>query len=516
MAINSFKPGSVSAQRSSSLFVNMRAELNTLMQQISTGKLSDTYGGLGFDRRTSLDFRAQLSTIAGYKTSIQDGDLRLKLMNQSLERIAKITREAKTDVPPGNFTPAPDGRTLGQKQAEERLREAIDLLNTGANGRYLFSGKAADVKPVESFDLMMNGDGARAGLKALMDERKRADRGALDGSGRYLGRLALSRAGTTVNLGETVAGLPFGFKISGATSSNTTAMPVTGPGGSPTTVSFDVAAQPKDGDKVSVLLTLPDGTQETIELVARMTPNPSSTEKAFIIGATPADTATNLEAALGSAVDQKARTALAASSSIVASKNFFAGTLDNPPKRIAGAPESAVTTVPGTTADTVVWYKGTSQPSGGGVDSLAARASSVLRIDSSQVAAIGAQANEDGIAHALAHFAVLAAETFPASETTAAARYDAVAERIRTNLDYPGGTQRVEDIIVELANAGTAMKAATERHKTTEGFLNSVVDGVENISQEQVAASILALQTRLQATYQTTAILSKLTLTNYL
>jgi len=39
---------------------------------------------------------------------------------------------------------------------------------------------------------------------------------------------------------------------------------------------------------------------------------------------------------------------------------------------------------------------------------------------------------------------------------------------------------------------------------------------VETVSKEEVAVQILALQTQLQASYETTSILSKLTLTNYL
>jgi hypothetical protein len=47
-------------------------------------------------------------------------------------------------------------------------------------------------------------------------------------------------------------------------------------------------------------------------------------------------------------------------------------------------------------------------------------------------------------------------------------------------------------------------------------MLQGIVDQAENISSDQVATQILALQTSLQASYQTTAMLAQLTLTKFL
>jgi hypothetical protein len=43
-----------------------------------------------------------------------------------------------------------------------------------------------------------------------------------------------------------------------------------------------------------------------------------------------------------------------------------------------------------------------------------------------------------------------------------------------------------------------------------------MVDNTETVSTQQVATEILALQTQLQASYQTTSMISQLTLTKYL
>jgi hypothetical protein len=43
-----------------------------------------------------------------------------------------------------------------------------------------------------------------------------------------------------------------------------------------------------------------------------------------------------------------------------------------------------------------------------------------------------------------------------------------------------------------------------------------MIDNTENISEAEVASQILALQNALQASYQTTSMLSQLSLTKYL
>jgi flagellar hook-associated protein 3 FlgL len=43
-----------------------------------------------------------------------------------------------------------------------------------------------------------------------------------------------------------------------------------------------------------------------------------------------------------------------------------------------------------------------------------------------------------------------------------------------------------------------------------------MIDQTENVSPDQVASELLALQNQLQASYQTTSMLSQLSLTKYL
>jgi flagellar hook-associated protein 3 FlgL len=76
--------------------------------------------------------------------------------------------------------------------------------------------------------------------------------------------------------------------------------------------------------------------------------------------------------------------------------------------------------------------------------------------------------------------------------------------------------QKPAEIITELGSAQNSLAQAKERNESTKNYLTTTVQGVENVTTEEVAVQILALQNRLQASYQTTSILSKLSLTNYL
>ena len=74
----------------------------------------------------------------------------------------------------------------------------------------------------------------------------------------------------------------------------------------------------------------------------------------------------------------------------------------------------------------------------------------------------------------------------------------------------------MEYIAAELAGAQSTLAAASERHQQTKSALAGMLEEVEGVSTEEVAAQILALQVRLQASLQTTSLLYQTSLVNYL
>jgi hypothetical protein len=100
--------------------------------------------------------------------------------------------------------------------------------------------------------------------------------------------------------------------------------------------------------------------------------------------------------------------------------------------------------------------------------------------------------------------------------TNSAAEISALSSRVAANLTPQAGQQTIQDIQTDFSNAQTTMKDATARQTQAQAALQNLVSNTEGINQDQVASEILQLQNNLQASYQTTSMLSQLSLTKFL
>ena len=393
-------------------------------------------------------------------------------------------------------------QTATQRTTNTQLDEILGLLNTPAGDRYLFSGRAGDKPATDTLDHILNGDGARAGLKQIIAERNQADLGA-----NGLGRLVIpAAAGSLVTISEETPPPIFGLKLASVSSLN--GATVTGPTGSPASATVNFTANPNPGDAIKFAFTLPDGTSEQFTLTATNNTPPAAGE--FTIGATSAATAANFQSSLTTAVGKLAATSLSAASAMAAANNFFDVDAGQPPMRVAGPPfNTATSLVAGTSADTVTWYTGEM-----GTDS--ARGTAVAKVDDSTSVSYGTRANEQAIRSTIADIAVYATATFSSSDPNAQDRFGALSERVRNALAVPNGQQKIQDIQAELAFAQTTVKDATQRQQQRQMTLENLLQGIEQAPQDQVAAQILVLQTRLQASLQTTAMLYQMSIIKYL
>ncbi len=312
----------------------------------------------------------------------------------------------------------------------------------------------------------------------------------------------------TISVSEDTAGSLFGFKLA-ATTTTIAGATVTGPAGSPPGTTIDLAGhQPNTGDTVTVTFNLPDGTSEALTLRATTTNPPGDNE--FLIGADPAETTTNLHTKLTSAIGKLAQTSLSAASAIAAANDFFNVDGANPPRRVDGPPfDTATALIAGTSANTVTWYTGEA-------GTLSARATAVTGIDTAMNVSYGMRANEEALRTPVANLAVFAAMTFSASDPNGQEHYTALTQRLQANLSEPAGTQKIADIETDLGGTQAAMAAAKDRHTQTKAALTDLLQDVEGAPIEEVGAQILAVQTSLQASLQTAALLANLSLVNYL
>jgi flagellin-like hook-associated protein FlgL len=483
--------------------VDMRNRLIELERQLGTGKKAESYADLGLDRGLTVGLRSHLSAIAGYQQTIDQVDVRLDIAQTVLTQISSIGQSTKTSILGSQFALNGDNETRDQKNAELQFEHVLGLLNTTTGDRYLFSGKAVDHPAVESADHILNGTGGRAGLKQLIAERRLADLGA-----NGLGRLVVSSpTATSIAVAEDAVS-PFGFKLVGAVSALSGAT-VSGPGGSPPAMSVDLGpGNPNDGEAIKFTFTLPDGSSQDVTLTATAASPPKPNQ--FVIGANSAATRANMQNALTQALGTLGRTTLEAASAIAAGKDFFTVDAGHRPQRVAGPPfDSATALVDGTDTDTVIWYVGEA-----GSDP--ARSTAIVRADQSLTMNYGIRANEEALRRTVQSIAVFASVSFSDSDPDAEGRYTELQKRTGTALADPHGQQRISDIQGELAGVQVALATTKSRHQQTDSTLSGLLDKVEGAPTEEVAAQILALQTSLQATLQTTSMLLQTNLLKYL
>lgn len=300
---------------------NINQQLTDLSTQLSTGKLSQNYSGMGTNEGFAIASRAQLSNIAAYTDTMTNVNVNINLANTALQSLTTIRSTVQT----GSATSSQDlnvnGQTVAQNTAAAQFGSMVGVLNTQSGNRYLFSGTAYNTQSVANAGDIINGTTTQAGLKTVMAERQAADLGA-NGMGRLVQSTLPSGA---IQVQEDSATSPFGLKIA-AVSSTLTGATVTGPSGSPVSFSVNLnGVNPNNGDKLSVQFTLPDGSTEQIDLTASSaTPTPVGS---FAIDAStpvnPANTATSLNTALNTAITKLASTSLVAASAVAAGDNFF-------------------------------------------------------------------------------------------------------------------------------------------------------------------------------------------------
>ncbi|UZE51308.1 flagellin [Rhodopseudomonas sp. P2A-2r] len=522
--------------------LNLRSQLDTLTEQLASGKVSTTYAGQGAGRSLALGLRAQLNSYSAYADTATNVNTRINVANLSLQRLVAITSSVKGAAVSAGNTLDDTGQTPGQKTASLGFYDSVDMLNAQSGDRYLFGGRATDSPPVAPADQIMNGNGtAIAGLKQVISERLQADLG-VNANGRVGTSIAaLPASQTTINVTqEDVTPVapakpsPFGMTVTGISSTISGASFPSTPVVLPAAKSMSVdigAVNPQNGDTVKFTFKMPDGTSEDIVMTATTTAKTPMDPNTFLIdpgnpqavppvAASSAVTAANLNAALATSMKTLANGTMTAASAVQAGNDFFG----NPPQRVVGAPgfTNATALVDGTAANTVIWYTGESDTTAGQTDS--ARGTAVAKIDSGTTVQYGARANEQALRTELQNVAVFAAVTTkvnlsgtpPVTSLNAGDKISALNQRIAQNLAVIPGTQTIQNIQADFAGAQASIKSTTDRQNQSKVISQSLLDSIEGVDNNEIATKILALQTALQASYQTTSDLYKMSLVKFL
>ncbi|MGB3338632.1 MAG: hypothetical protein WBA73_15775 [Devosia sp.] len=279
-----------------------------------------------------------------------------------------------------------------------------------------------------------------------------------------LGRLGIATNVDTVTLARKMPlSEDYGFKISqisASTAGITTTFDPLNP--ESTGVQFNTTPSVVAGETVEITLAEPpNGNTRTISLIA-------VTGKAgpgqFTIGASPAGTAKNFAASLELSVTEAAIAA-------------------------EGNPRQSVT----------------------------------AKVDDSTRVSYGMQANESGFLGLMRTMAAMSVTTYPLGDDPELdkanrAKFDAMAERQQSALSEGHNSEHgsIEIVTMELGVARSTLQNSTERHTAYKAQLDNLLSDIETVNKEDVAMEILALQTRLQASYQATSMISKLSIVNFI
>lgn len=488
--------------------MSMKERYDVLQNQLSSGQKASRLSEMGSDRYFDLALRQRITRIDSFQDSIKSVDLRLNVLDQTVSRLDIIEADMRAVTLSGSGGQSSLNFDTAPATAAAAFDEVLTLLNVDVAGRYMFGGKETEAPPVEDGFTILNGLGNRAGLLTMVDERRRADLGT-DNRGRLAIPVPAANVSTLQEAGAAVH--PFGMKLSTVVTSSSN-ITVTAPAGTPPALSveFNTGTLPNAGETVTVTLKLPDGSLESITLAATTDPNSTT---GFQIGADENATAANFSTALGMAVEKMATGTMVTASNYAASNDFFFSQ-GGVPQRVSGSPpETATALVDGNTANTVFWYKGADS-----ANSADARRSITARVGEGATVAYGVEAHERGLVNLVRALGTMAIQSFPKTDATSTDRYNAMTARNNKMLadDAQTNTGSIEMIAVELGLAKATTGTVAERHTAHKAQLNNMLQDIEEAPTEVVAMEILALKTRLEASYQTTAMLSQLALVNYL
>lgn len=500
-----FSAGTIRSLGQARQLSDMRGTLQDLQRQLSSGKKSETYGGLGDKRVSSLTFRNQNNVAEGFKSIIELTDIRLQVMTQRTTEISTTIETARSVMLRQRGTGGYPELTAAKQQVQASFDQLVQSFNAQHEGLFLFSGRSRDTRPVVDSNTLMFGDGTNAGLRQVIDERRQADLGVTG-----LGRMTTALAGSTVTLAEDAVGNPFGIKlVAGSVGGNLSNVTVTGPAGAPQAIDFNFTGQPNVGERVSFTVTLPDGKTQSLGFAVGTAG--SSDDTVFNLGATPALSAANLEAAIVSRLSAIGQGELRAASAVIGAQEFFSGSNTNPPPRVAGPPFNTATAyaAPGS-RPTVIWYRGDDDAT------VNARDTQRAEVADSTSVGTGARANEVAFRDSMVALGLFLAEDYPAGVASTKDRFDAAAGRAIEVLATSGGPGAILEVNADFGRATTQVREAKQRHQDNMLFLNGLLAEIENVRNEEVIVAMTSLQTRLEASYQATARLSQLSLVNYL
>lgn len=134
---------------------DVRQKLNTLTGQISTGRIAETFAGLGAGGQISLDLGPQIASAKAWQANIENAKGSMQLTQTAMSQIQQIANNLFGQLP--NLNNSPTSEIAGiAAQARDALKLVANLLNTRSGDTYVFAGADSANPPVPNADSILS------------------------------------------------------------------------------------------------------------------------------------------------------------------------------------------------------------------------------------------------------------------------------------------------------------------------------------------------------------------------
>ncbi len=135
---------------------DLKQSMAVLLEELSSGRVSDPSSRLGGDYSHLVDIDRNLTRLEGYSIAVTEANLFASSTQSRLGRLQDITGSLSNKMLLATSSTDYTVQTNVSQQARADLTDAMGLLNGGVAGKSLFAGVDTDVVPLESDDLLMS------------------------------------------------------------------------------------------------------------------------------------------------------------------------------------------------------------------------------------------------------------------------------------------------------------------------------------------------------------------------
>ena len=131
---------------------DIRRQLTQANGQAATGRIAETYAGLGAGARTSLDLRPQIANQEAWQGNIASASGRLGVAQDALKSIGQIASDLQARTNALNGLNPSEAESVAAL-ARQGLERVAQLLNTRVGDVYVFAGQDTGTPPMPDTSL---------------------------------------------------------------------------------------------------------------------------------------------------------------------------------------------------------------------------------------------------------------------------------------------------------------------------------------------------------------------------